>query len=130
MKYIVETDKAVDQAATDLEQAVARHGFGVLHVHDLGNTLRAKGIDFQGECRIYEVCQPQRAAEVLAEDMDLNMVLPCRISVYRKGDSTCIGTLLPTGLLQSLSDSPQLMEVARAVEQEIVAMIDEAGRAP
>jgi uncharacterized protein (DUF302 family) len=44
--YIVETTKSFDQASADLEEAVKRHGFGVLHVHDLGSTLRSKGIVF------------------------------------------------------------------------------------
>ena len=44
MYYVVETDKSFEQAAADLEAAVTRHGFGVLHVHDLGQTLRSKGI--------------------------------------------------------------------------------------
>ena len=47
MYYIVETNKSFNQASTDLESAVMRHGFGVLHVHDLGTTLRSKGIAFQ-----------------------------------------------------------------------------------
>ena len=46
MYYIVETDKSFHQASADLESAVKRHGFGVLHVHDLGTTLRSKGIAF------------------------------------------------------------------------------------
>jgi len=49
MYYIVETDKSFDQASADLESAVKHHGFGVLHVHDLGATLRSKGIAFDKE---------------------------------------------------------------------------------
>jgi len=44
MYYIVETDKSFEQASTDLESAVKHHSFGVLHVHNIGNTLRGKGI--------------------------------------------------------------------------------------
>jgi uncharacterized protein (DUF302 family) len=44
MCYIVETAKSPEQAAADLSEAVTRHGFGVLHVHDLGTTLRSKGM--------------------------------------------------------------------------------------
>jgi uncharacterized protein (DUF302 family) len=79
MYYIVETEKLFAQAATDLEAAVKRHGFGVLHVHDLGATLRSKGIPFGQECKVFEVCNPGQAAKVLATDMRLNMALPCRI---------------------------------------------------
>jgi uncharacterized protein (DUF302 family) len=53
MYYIVETNKLFDQASTDLESAVKRHGFGVLHIHDLGTTLRSKGIAFNEECKIF-----------------------------------------------------------------------------
>ena len=69
MYYIVDTAKTFDQAATDLEAAVKRNGFGVLHVHDLGGTLRGKGIDFPEQCKVFEVCNPGQAAKVMATDM-------------------------------------------------------------
>jgi uncharacterized protein (DUF302 family) len=50
MYYIIETNKSFNQAAADLELAVKQHGFGVLHIHDLGATLRSKGIAFGEEC--------------------------------------------------------------------------------
>ena len=46
MYYVVDTPKSFSQAAQDLDAAVKRNNFGVLHVHDLGLTLRSKGIDF------------------------------------------------------------------------------------
>ena len=58
MYYIVETDKSFDQASADLDSAVKRHGFGVLHVHDLGATLRSKGMAFDEQRKIFEVCNP------------------------------------------------------------------------
>ena len=62
MYYIVESNKSFDQAATDLEAAVKRHEFGVLHIHDLGNTLRGKGVAFAENCKVFEVCNPGQAA--------------------------------------------------------------------
>jgi uncharacterized protein (DUF302 family) len=47
MYYIVETKKTFEQASVDLETEVKNLGFGVLHIHDLGKTLRSKGIDFK-----------------------------------------------------------------------------------
>ena len=79
MKYIVETDKTIEQVTKDLEEAVARNKFGVLHVHDLKTTMKNKGIHFTHECKIFEVCNPQKASAVLSKDMSLNMALPCRI---------------------------------------------------
>jgi uncharacterized protein (DUF302 family) len=128
MYYIVETDKSFEQASTDLDAAVKRNGFGVLHVHDLGKTLRGKGVLFINECRVFEVCNPVQAAKVLATDMRLNMALPCRISVFTEGDRTMIGLIRPVQMLASLSQDQTLMEVAREVEEKTMRMVDEAAK--
>ena len=126
MYYIVETGKTFKQASTDLEAAVLRHQFGVLHVHDLGSTLRSKGIAFKEECKVFEVCNPAQAAKVLATDMRLNMALPCRISVYTENGKTRIGLIKPVPMLSALSSDPALVQVAREVEEKTIQMVDEA----
>jgi uncharacterized protein (DUF302 family) len=126
MKFVVDTDKSVEQATADLEAAVARHGFGVLHTYDLQTTLRSKGQDLDAECRILEVCNPAQAARVLAADMDMNMALPCRVSVYERDGRTRIGMLAPTALLGTLSDESGLRDVAEEVEAKMRQMIEEA----
>jgi uncharacterized protein (DUF302 family) len=126
MYYIVETTKSFDQAATDLEAAVKRNGFGVLHVHDLGATLRGKGILFEEECKIFEVCNPKQAAKVLSTDMRLNMALPCRISVFTDKDKTMIGLIRPAEMLAALSQDERLAQTAREVEDKTIQMVDEA----
>ncbi|NCT41826.1 MAG: DUF302 domain-containing protein, partial [Alphaproteobacteria bacterium] len=82
MKHIVDTKKTIEQAATDLHDAVTAHSFGVLHSYNLKETLKSKGIDLPRECRIFEICNPHQASAILSEDMELNMALPCRISVW------------------------------------------------
>lgn len=126
MYYIVESDKSFEQASTDLDAAVKHHGFGVLHVHGLGNTLRSKGIDFAEECNVFEVCNPAQAAKVLSTDMRLNMALPCRISVYTEKGKTKIGLISPVQMLSALSDDAALSQVAKEVEEKIILMVDEA----
>ena len=126
MYYIVTTDKSFDQASADLEAAVKRHGFGVLHIHDLGNPLRSKGIDFEPQCRVFEVCNPGQAARVLAADMRLNMALPCRISVFTEHGTTKIGLIRPRDMLAALSKDPVLLKVAQEVEDQTIQMVDEA----
>jgi uncharacterized protein (DUF302 family) len=126
MYYIVETAKTFDLAAADLESAVKNHGFGVLHVHDLGNTLRSKGVAFEEQCKVFEVCNPQQAARVLATDMRLNMALPCRISVFTENGKTKIGLIKPAPMLATLSGDATLLQVAKEVEEKTILMVDEA----
>lgn len=126
MYYIVETKKSFNQASIDLESAVLHHGFGVLHIHDLGTTLRSKGIAFNEECKIFEVCNPGQAAKVLATDMRLNMALPCRISVFTEKGITKIGLIKPEQMLAALSQDAALTQVAQEVEEKTIQMVDEA----
>ena len=126
MYYIVETAKSFDQASADLEVAVKRHGFGVLHVHDLGATLRSKGIAFDKQCKVFEVCNPGQAAKVLSTDMRLNMALPCRISVFTENGKTRIGLIKPVQMLSALSQDAALAQIARDVEEKTIRMVDEA----
>jgi len=126
MYYIVESDKSFEKASADLDAAVKRHGFGVLHVHDLGNTLRSKGVVFDKDCKVFEVCNPGQAAKVLSTDMRLNMALPCRISVFTEKGKTKIGLIKPVQMLATLSQDPALLKVAREVEEKTIQMVDEA----
>lgn len=126
MYYIVDSNKTFESASADLDAAVKNHGFGVLHVHDLGATLRGKGIDFGEECKVFEVCNPMQASKVLSTDMRLNMALPCRISVYTENGKTKIGMIKPAEMLASLSVDPELQNVAKEVEVSTIQMVNEA----
>jgi len=126
MLDVVETGKDLETAVKDLEEAVKRNKFGVLHVHDLQKTLKEKGVDFPNACRILEVCNPQRAVQVLAGNMTMNLALPCRISVYQEQGKTKIGMVRPTALLALFPEAAALTTVAEDVERETMRMIDGA----
>ncbi len=126
MYYIVSSNKSFEQASQDLQTAVTDLGFGVLHVHDLGGTLRDKGVHFEEQCHVFEVCNPQQAARVLASDMRLSMALPCRISVFTEHGETRIGLIKPRNMLASLSSDKDLLDVANEVEELTIKMVDTA----
>ena len=126
MLHVVETSKDVDTAERDLAEAVARHGFGVLHTYDMRAKIEEKGVPFPHECRILEVCNPKQAARVLTANMDVNLALPCRLSVFEKDGRTHIGTLLPTQLMGVFPDADALRPVAEEVQEALLAMIEDA----
>lgn len=126
MYHIVDTSKSFEQAVTDLDTAVKNNKFGVLHVHDIGATLRGKGFEFAEQCKVFEVCNPGQASKVLAVDMRLNMALPCRISVYTEKGKTKIGMIEPAKMLAMLSNDATLSAIAKEVEASIIKMMDEA----
>lgn len=126
MKYIVETVKSVKEAVADLSEAIKKNGYGVLGVHDMKETIEKKGVAFGPECQLIELCNPYIAKQVLEGDMSVSMALPCRISVYREGNTTKIGTLKPTLLLAALSNVEKIQTSAKEVEQAMIKIINDA----
>ncbi len=127
MIYSVQSSKSLSEVDDALRQAAQRHKFGVLNVLDLKQTLSNKGIDLGSECRVYDVCNPQAASSVLKHDLSASVVLPCRLSVYSSGAKTTLATVMPTDLMHATGLSG-VEALATQVQQDIVAIIDEAAR--
>ncbi len=127
MLYQVESKKKVSDLARDLEAAVQRNKFGVLGVHDLKGKLNEKGVAFERDCLIFEVCNPTQAKRVLEKNMEISTALPCRISVYSEGAGAKLATLRPLALI-AMYKAQGLEQVAEEVEQTLIRIMDEAAR--
>ena len=119
------TNKRIGDVAQALESAVKSHQFGVMQIHNLKETMIKKGVEFESECLIFEICQPQQAKKVLEQNMSISSALPCRISVYQQGGRTVLATLKPTALL-GLFNEPILEQVAKEIEDTIFKIMEEA----
>lgn len=116
------TEKTVSEAAAALHEAVQANQFGVMQVHNLKETMAKKGVEFDHECLIFEVCQPKQAKKVLDENMSMSTVLPCRISIYEEGGKTTLAALKPT-LLLAMFNTPQLGDTAQEVENSMIKIM-------
>lgn len=127
MLYRVESVKSLSQVARDLEAAAQKHKFGVMAVHNLKDKLQEKGVAFDRDCLIYEVCNPQQAKKVLEANAEISTALPCRISVYQEGPSVVLATIRPSALVE-LFGTPALEAVALEVEEVLTKIMDEAAK--
>jgi uncharacterized protein (DUF302 family) len=125
MLFEIQSNKNLEAIDLGLQEAAARHQFGIITVHNLKETMAKKGVEFDGECLVYEVCNPHQAKKVLEANGAVSTALPCRISVYRSGGGYRLATILPTALMKIFA-TPSLVPVAREVEAVIVAMMKEA----
>jgi len=125
MLYRVESRKSLAEVGRGLEAAAQKYKFGILAVHDLKAKMKEKGVEFDRDCLIYEVCNPQQAKKVLEANAAISTVLPCRISVYSEGAGVTLATLRPTVLLE-MFQAPGLHAVAEEVEEVIFKMMNEA----
>jgi len=125
MLYEITSQKSLEEIGRGLQEAAARHGFGVIAVHNLKETMASKGVEYPGECLVYEVCNPHQAKRVLELSGAISAALPCRISVYQTADGYRLATILPTVLLQMFG-SAEAEPAAREVEAAMTAMMRES----
>lgn len=121
-------EKQSSQSVQDIQNSItnlfSEQGFGVLAVHDIGNTLRSKGQEFIEQVLVYEICNPVFAAQVLKIDMQVNAALPCRFSVYTKEGKTFLSYMKPTQLLKLFADAPELVGIAKEIELRMQKVFD------
>jgi uncharacterized protein (DUF302 family) len=123
--YRVESRKSLAEVSRSLEVAAPKYKFGILAVHDLKAKLQEKGVEFERDCRVYEVCNPQQAKKVLEANPEISTALPCRIAVFSEGADVTLATLRPAALI-ALFHRPELRAVAEEVEEVIVKIMNEA----
>ena len=125
MVYIVESNKSFYEATFDLGPIVQRLGFVILHIHDLSETLRRKGVELDEDCQVFEICNYRLVEKMLAIDMRLSLSLPWRISVFTENGATKIGILRPLALAEA-AENAALLRLAREIEEKLVQIVDEA----
>jgi len=122
------TDLPLETVCQRLPEIAASHKFGVQAVHNLREKMESKGVPFDRECRVIEVCNPRHAQVVLNQAIEISTALPCRIAVYAEGGRTILATMKPT-LLLTMFNAPGAAATAQAVEDTMVRIMDESCRA-
>ncbi len=121
--YTVKTQKSVEQAIEDLTSALSEIKFGVLGTLDFKSIFEKKGIEFENEYKLLEICNPVAAKQVLDSNPDLGLLLPCTIAVYQKNNETYVSLAKPTSLLSVASDT-KLSELGKEIETKLIQVIE------
>ena len=121
--YTVNTQKDIHDAVTDLTNGLKKIGFGVLETLDFKKILTDKGLEFQNNYRLMEVCHPNLAKQVLEASPDLGLLLPCTIAVYQKDNENYISLARPTSLLSMASEN-NLKFSGKEIEENLIRIID------
>ncbi|WP_096439790.1 DUF302 domain-containing protein [Alteribacter populi] len=123
--FTVKTDKHPEQVLSDLESTLKEEEFGVLWSFNVKEKLDEKGLGFDDNFYILEVCNPKDAKQVLETNKMAGYFLPCKVVVYVDQGQTYIGMPKPTSLMDFVDDS-QVRHVANDVEQRMMRCIEKA----
>lgn len=121
--YEKSTNKNLNDAIKSLEINLEEHGFGILWRLNFKDKLQEKGLEFKEDFVILEVCNPKQAKEVLEKNIHIGYVLPCKMVVRSENDKIYIGMTRPETLI-GLFESPELIEVAKKVEESLKTSIE------
>jgi uncharacterized protein (DUF302 family) len=120
--YTVDTNKNMEEAIQSIEEELKKEGFGVLWKFDIKEKLQEKGLEFDKEFKVLEVCNPKEAQRVLNENEMAGYFLPCKIVVYQSNEGTKIGMPKPTALITFLNDE-KLKQLAKDIEDRLINCI-------
>lgn len=123
--YEMNTGKDFETAVEDIRKALGTRGFGVLWEMNFKDKLREKGLEFDVNFKVMEVCNPPKAKKVLDKDIEAGYMLPCKMAVYEKGGEVRIGMLKPISLVGILGKDG-LRDIAEEVEGILKSAIEEA----
>lgn len=123
--YEVSTNKSFERAIEDLKESLKNHKFGVLWQLNFRDKLNEKGVDFERNFEILEVCNPQQAKQVLETYLAVGYFLPCKMVVYEDDTSVKIGMIRPT-ILVDMVQNDVLSKIAVEVENDLKSAIDQA----
>lgn len=124
IQYKLATTKNFEKALEDLKSSLSNHNFGVLWELSFKDKLAEKGLDFDKNFTILEVCNPKQAKEVLERNIEVGFFLPCKMVVYEDNDTVYIGMPKPTKLISMVDDD--LSSIAEEVENVLKAAIENA----
>ncbi len=124
MKQTFETTKSVDEVIKSIQEILPNYSFGLQHIHNPPEKMREKGIEFDKECKILDICSPKIAYEFLSQDMSLSCIMPCKIAVYNDNGQT---TIALNSLVQMVDDlNPDLIDIAQDAQESIINIIKDA----
>ena len=122
--YTIQTTKGFDQAVGEIEAKTKEKGFAVLHTHDIKAIFASKGIERE-PLKLIEICNATYASRVLTQDIKIALMLPCRISVYRKDGKTYISALRPR-VIADLYPQADIGALAQEIDTIVLNIVDES----
>ncbi len=125
MLHKVQSKKSFEKAISDLKESLSNYKFGVLWELNFKDKLHEKGVDFDYDYVILEVCNPLQAKSVLEKNLDVGFFLPCKLVVYEQFGEVIIGMMKPKEFIRKFDDE-ELTVVAAQVEEDLILAIENA----
>ena len=90
-----DSKKGFDKVLRRVKSAFLEQGFGVLTEINVAETLKKKmGINYKDKYVILGICNPKFAYDLLKQEKEIGLVLPCNVIVYESGKGKIVVSAL------------------------------------
>lgn len=117
------TPHPFDEAVTRVREELAAEGFGVLCEIDVQATLREKLGEEVEPYLILGACNPPLAHRALETELDLGVLLPCNVVVYKRDGTTHVSAVDAERML-SIVGNDALTPIAADVRERLAAVVE------
>ena len=107
-----------------VENSIKEHGWMLPKVYDLQASLHKAGYDDMTKMKIFSLCQPEHAYNILSPDADkrVSAIMPCRVRVYEDHSGKVFVTGMNLGLMSKMfgGNIAKVMGKVSSEEHEIL----------
>lgn len=121
-----EVPLAFDDAIERTREALKTEGFGVLSEIRMDEKFKEKlGVDFR-KYVILGACNPPLAYQVVQEDINIGLLLPCNVVVYEADEAgnSVIAAVDAKSMMSVAGENPRMETVSNEVGERLLRVIE------
>jgi uncharacterized protein (DUF302 family) len=119
------TTLSCKEIETCIEEDAKAFGLMMKKHYPFSKNLPNNGFDIKEHASVFELCKPSTAAELLNTQPELNILMPCRISVFEKDGISYVSTPDLKMQLEVLDCEVELKKEIIDLYDKIIIMIKE-----
>lgn len=93
---------SVDEAVARLESSLDDYGWASPGTLDLTQSMANRGVEFDKQVRVVQMCHPEYAKAILAQERYVSSLMPCGIAVWEGDDGKTHISKMNTGLMGNM----------------------------
>ena len=123
MIFTNRTVLSCEEIEARIEEDAKEFGLMMKKHYPFSKNLPANGFEIKEYASVFELCKPSVAADLLNTQPELNVLMPCRISVFEKDSISYVSTPDLKMQLEILDCDAKLKEEILNLYDQMITMI-------